>query len=1232
VRTHAAAKESQAHAATPFFARQRAGTPAFFPAMVQAKCACHEEETLQRQVEAPPPVQAKCSACREEESRLQPKLTIGAPGDRYEVEADHMADAVMRSAAPGFATDARGATTIQRLPVTPVIADRLQRDAAETCSLKDEPKQAGEEENEETEDQESTGPESERQTTVSPKGATGDVSPPPNVESGIDASRGGGSPLPAGTREFMESRFDHDFSGVRVHTGSTSESLNRDVRSLAFTSGTDIYFGAGQYRPDTDSGQHLLAHELTHVVQQTGATASGGLVREKADPHVISRVPDLPEYKWYYSHRVSGTSVHHIIERILRENDPEKTLVTEAAIAGANRNGEALNKIGVADLYKSDPPLKVTGVKGFREVEKESDIVSMNNPEATGTQPTTVTPGPTFRSGTWSGDFPSHISLGEIKPWNTVKAADGWAQLDHYEQGYGKFVERIHDISGRSGHKTRSSIGVGRLDVTVPARLDFDQWDSQHATPSKDTTFGDRRMWIARVAPGIYLYTDFAQALRGPAPELFTVHLTKLRKVKEHITTPHPHTDKMGQGKFIQRETKDRPANYWPERAREWETERKDFATGFRGSLKGTLKDYREKVRFEKRLGRSTSRTQSAAEKKEVKEYKDLMFWSGLPGRILGKVRFLLGTAWDKALGIFEKMKEKMGGIRSKVKALKEGGLVKVGWANRLIQVVVAACKVAFSSFITESFNFFADCFHSAMDKLIDSFKEALNEKFGEEICRARKFFEGIKEELDSKWGGAIKDIEKLVEAVQDVKRWMDIATTAIDLIRVGVQVISCLSPPALGCLWGLVAQLGIGEMVGLVIGTQWFNDNIVTPNVRSLVRTHIGKYYQSLINDVLGENLKKYHCHIADDAIPSMNFTATGGLPNGSAALRAHRDAWEAENEPQMLKDLQEVFGKPGGKKVTKEELLELVKKIQDSKLSMEDLKNRKTMQELLEQSRDPASGTLNVDKAKQQAEKIEVPTAPATERKIDYPRARQQNVIYQKMRGWDPVTFVKKPGIKVDSDEFANAVYDMQEALRVKADGILGDDTLVAFYDRNKKRADTQYNEATKAIEEKKAAEAERKEKDKAAKDKAAADKVAKDKGGADKGGAVAPAAKLPASVKVLNAHQAIPDGKSHPFPKGVHIYIVDVFSLLTWTDNPRTYDVKSKPPFIAVDVFIDKTHEFRIEYVAVKELRVTRILAAAGGGFSEWELFLLMEDGVQVTTSRGVFSIQSTSWGLP
>jgi hypothetical protein len=82
--------------------------------------------------------------------------------------------------------------------------------------------------------------------------------------------RSAGSPLDTPTRSFFESRLGHDFSGVRVHTDSRAAESAAAVGSLAYTVGSDIAFGANQYAPGTSAGRRLLAHELTHVLQQRG--------------------------------------------------------------------------------------------------------------------------------------------------------------------------------------------------------------------------------------------------------------------------------------------------------------------------------------------------------------------------------------------------------------------------------------------------------------------------------------------------------------------------------------------------------------------------------------------------------------------------------------------------------------------------------------------------------------------------------------------------------------------------------------------------------------------------------------------------------------------------------------------------------------------------------------------------------------------------------------------------
>lgn len=92
-----------------------------------------------------------------------------------------------------------------------------------------------------------------------------------DVEQAISAKSGGGQAIPEVHREMFESSMGHDFSSVNVHADAESDSLNKQLGARAFTTGSDIFFRQGEYNPASSGGQELLAHELTHVVQQGGA-------------------------------------------------------------------------------------------------------------------------------------------------------------------------------------------------------------------------------------------------------------------------------------------------------------------------------------------------------------------------------------------------------------------------------------------------------------------------------------------------------------------------------------------------------------------------------------------------------------------------------------------------------------------------------------------------------------------------------------------------------------------------------------------------------------------------------------------------------------------------------------------------------------------------------------------------------------------------------------------------
>jgi hypothetical protein len=212
--------------------------------------------------------------------RLQAKLTIGAPDDIYEQEADRVADEVMRMPEPQLPTVPAcnvGACsrveeeTLQAKPLTDQITPLVQRQVEEeeeeellqTKALDDTPNLALQHQPEEEEE--------ELLQTKQAAGHTPEVTP--RVASAITSLHGSGQPLSPSERAFFEPRFGQDFSMVRIHTESQATEAARAVNAKAFTVRRDIVFGAGQFALSSREGKRLLAHELTHVVQQGGGGA-----------------------------------------------------------------------------------------------------------------------------------------------------------------------------------------------------------------------------------------------------------------------------------------------------------------------------------------------------------------------------------------------------------------------------------------------------------------------------------------------------------------------------------------------------------------------------------------------------------------------------------------------------------------------------------------------------------------------------------------------------------------------------------------------------------------------------------------------------------------------------------------------------------------------------------------------------------------------------------------------
>lgn len=280
---------------------------------------------------------------------IQPKLTVGKPGDTYEVEADKAADQIV----------ARGNdTTTPFFPATPSIQKNSEEDVQQQPivepivpgvqlkkesylqKVEDEEIQKVEEESSEEselqmvtdkehgqelaventlqtkeitptlpniqkvsqdeiqqkEEEDIQEKEDEEVQTLQKQSSGDDSTVSPSVENTLQSSKGGGSPLDNDTRSEMESGFGADFSGVRVHNDSTAVQMNQQLGAQAFTNGSDIYFNEGNYNPGNDSGKHLLAHELTHTVQQGAADVQRKPLQISPAPVMVQgfAISDLP--------------------------------------------------------------------------------------------------------------------------------------------------------------------------------------------------------------------------------------------------------------------------------------------------------------------------------------------------------------------------------------------------------------------------------------------------------------------------------------------------------------------------------------------------------------------------------------------------------------------------------------------------------------------------------------------------------------------------------------------------------------------------------------------------------------------------------------------------------------------------------------------------------------------------------------------------------------------------
>ena len=290
---------------------------------------------------------------------IQPKLTIGQPNDKYEKEADAMADQVVQRLSKTEVVQTK--TDSIANAVTPLVQtkcadceqeEKLQKKEIEGELLDDKIQRkpifesnAPPPEDEIQRKCAACGEEEKIQTKGEGSALTASA---PSLENDLSSTKGSGSPLPDTTTEQMETSFGADFSQVRIHTGSNAVQMSQDLHAQAFTHGSDIYFNSGKYNPESTEGKQLLGHELTHTIQQ-GSSLIQPKVQNKPSGFGYSRAGapniqaawynfDIPGTDYQFDPSLSGleTAAGLAVETATDALEWIETTAGQAALAAAN--------------------------------------------------------------------------------------------------------------------------------------------------------------------------------------------------------------------------------------------------------------------------------------------------------------------------------------------------------------------------------------------------------------------------------------------------------------------------------------------------------------------------------------------------------------------------------------------------------------------------------------------------------------------------------------------------------------------------------------------------------------------------------------------------------------------------------------------------------------------------------------------------------------------------------
>ncbi|MBL7813091.1 MAG: DUF4157 domain-containing protein [Bacteroidetes bacterium] len=413
---------------------------------------------------------------------MQKKLQVGATNDPLETEADAVAAQVMSTPA-GKSIQmqvSRGSgqasmSAVANCKCTECEAeDKLQRKEKNQRDL-----QSGQVLNRK-----------EKDLKVQPEGGTQPISTPApdHVDAGVRATQGGGSPLPMHVHREMGTKMGADFSAVRIHTGNHAAGMNDAIGARAFTVGSNIYFNQGEYDPSSPSGKHLLAHELTHTIQQGAAVSRKEKTAQKAEPEAQRGAGDwLAERAWGIFESLVPTEFYQIVRDIWDRGVINWLL--DKLKEGLNSVFDAFPAVGnfvtnltsvFGDLYTRMSGILAALMAGdcqplFAALTELKNIISAVATDAWNGLVDFVRPIGTFFSGLWT-------SYGApVMEWLSHTASDIWQWMQNIGQRIWDWTQPVRDYGSMAWNWLKGVIGIGENNEGAENNNGIIQWISGKA-------------------------------------------------------------------------------------------------------------------------------------------------------------------------------------------------------------------------------------------------------------------------------------------------------------------------------------------------------------------------------------------------------------------------------------------------------------------------------------------------------------------------------------------------------------------------------------------------------------------------------------------------------------------------------------------------------------------------------------------------------------------------------